>query len=83
MLNVKETSSTDALMNFSWEKEVTEMRERAPDVLDVITTSANPQKSTFLQFVWAIPFLDVSEEFEVRNVSKAVGSYVVVRWMQS
>ena len=38
VLNVKETSSSDALMNSSWEKVMIEMRDCAPDVLDVITT---------------------------------------------
>ena len=38
VLNVQESSSVDALKGFSWEKVMIELRDRAPDVLDVITT---------------------------------------------
>ena len=38
VLNVRQDSCVEALNNFSWEKVMVEMRDRSPDVLDVLAT---------------------------------------------
>ena len=38
VLKVNESSCVDALKSFTWEKVMIELRDRVPDVLDVMTT---------------------------------------------
>ena len=41
VLKVNESSCVDALKSFTWEKVMIELRDRAPDVLDVMTCCAS------------------------------------------
>lgn len=46
VLNVTQDSCVEALNHFSWEKVMVEMRDRSPDVLDVLATiSKQPSES--------------------------------------
>ena len=53
VLNVRQDSCVEALNNFSWEKVMVEMRDRSPDVLDVLATiiSKQPRFSRAIMFL--------------------------------
>ena len=81
VLNVRQDSCVEALTNFSWEKVMVEMRDRSPDVLDVLATIS---KQPSVSHVPAVCFsFDVSEKFQVGHASEAADNFAWVWWMQS
>ena len=54
VLSVRQDSCVEALKNFSWEKVMVEMRDRSPDVLDILATISKQPSVPAVCFGYAV-----------------------------
>ena len=71
VLNVRQESCVEALNNFSWEKVMVEMRDRSPDVLDVLATiSKQPSVSHVPAVCFSYAVLMYQRNFKLGMLQK-------------
>ena len=71
VLNVRQDSCVEALNNFSWGKVMVEMRDRSPDVLDVLATiSKQPSVSHVPAVCFSYAVLMYQRNFKLGMLQK-------------